>query len=218
MITQTAKLTEPHYMRPDISILEKIKQCRLCQHQLPFEPRPILQFNKKSKILIAGQAPGQVTHKKGRPFDDKSGERLRLWLGVDDADFYDENQFAIVPMGFCYPGKGKSGDLPPLALCAETWRIPIVETLSNVELTLILGKHALDWHIKYLASHNQSFDQAHYKNLTEAIKDADNLMQYGLVVLPHPSPRNNIWLKKNPWFEQEVIPRLKQRVSVLLAK
>ncbi|WP_448550066.1 uracil-DNA glycosylase family protein [Thalassotalea fusca] len=167
-------------------------------------PRPILQASFHSKILIAGQAPGIVTHEKGIPFDDKSGERLRGWLGVDRNQFYDAELFAIVPMAFCYPGKGNSGDLPPPAICAQTWRKKLLAQLPNIELTLILGKYAANWHL-----HTNSSISALASNWKQNL--AGNYM-----VLPHPSPRNNRWLKNNIWFEQEAVPSLQKTISKII--
>ncbi|NMP31273.1 uracil-DNA glycosylase family protein [Thalassotalea sp. M1531] len=196
-------------------LLSQISQCQLCKNQLPLAPRPILQCNVNSKILIAGQAPGVVTHEKLRPFDDKSGERLRTWLGVDKTIFYNEELLAIVPMGFCYPGKGKSGDLPPIPLCEKTWRAPLLAKLPQIELTILVGKYAIDWHLANLAGESPLLK---YKNITDVVKHYQVLLQQHTIALPHPSPRNNLWLKKNPWFEQDVIPLLQQRVASILTK
>lgn len=185
-------------------LLERIKQCQLCQDKLPLPAKPILQISKHSKILIAGQAPGITTHHKGIPFDDRSGDRLRSWLGVDKGQFYDKNLFAIIPMGFCYPGKGKSGDLPPIAKCAQTWHRPLMAELSQIELKLVLGKYACKFHL-------QSTDR-----ITDLVQRWQQLLAKNILVLPHPSPRNNIWLKRNPWFEREVIPHLQSRINQVL--
>ncbi len=187
-------------------LLKNIRQCTLCSNELPLPAKPILQASSHSKILIAGQAPGLVTHEKGRPFDDKSGQRLRQWLGVTEQEFYDPSLFALVPMGFCYPGKGKSGDLPPLANCATTWRNELLSQFAQIELTLLLGKYAIAWHLK-------SKD-----NLTSLAQQWQQSMQQHYLVLPHPSPRNNLWLRRNPWFEQQVLPALQQRVKVILSR
>jgi len=187
------------------NLLKRVRLCYLCADTLPLAPKPILQASLNSKILIVGQAPGSVTHKKGVPFDDKSGERLRSWLGVNREIFYDEKQFAIIPMGFCYPGRSKSGDRPPLPLCADTWRDALLTKLNNIQLTVILGKHAIKWHLKTKAP------------ITELAQQWQNLLASKQLVLPHPSPRNNIWLKRNLWFEQEVIPVLQQRVKEILS-
>ena len=173
----------------------------MCAEKLPEGPRPVLQVGNKARILIAGQAPGSKVHASGVPFDDASGDRLRDWMGVSKNEFYDADLVAILPMGFCYPGTGPSGDLPPIPLCAETWRNRLLTSLPNIQLTLVIGLYAQRWHLEKPG-----------KNLTSTVKD---WRQYGASVmpLPHPSPRNNIWLKKNPWFVDEVVPALKDRVS-----
>lgn len=185
-------------------LLNQIMQCQLCQDKLPLPPKPILQISEHSKILIAGQAPGVATHHKGIPFDDKSGDRLRHWLGVNKNQFYDKNLFAIVPMGFCYPGKGKSGDLAPLTQCADTWHRSLLAKLTQVELTIIIGKYASKFHL-------QSDD-----SITDLTQRWQTLLTKNMIVLPHPSPRNNIWLKRNPWFESEVISQLQMRVQDII--
>ncbi|WP_338592520.1 uracil-DNA glycosylase family protein [Shewanella khirikhana] len=188
-------------------LLEDIHRCTLCSG-LPLGPKPILQAGSKARILIAGQAPGAKTHEKGRPFDDVSGDRLRQWLGVDKARFYDANQFAIVPMGFCFPGTvikqgRRQGDLPPRAECAPAWRDKLLAVLPNIELTLVLGRYALDWHLP------------EHQGLTEEVAQWQRHWPE-LMVLPHPSPRNALWLKKNPHFEATQLPLLKQRISAIL--
>lgn len=194
-------------MRKDQQLLKEIKACTICQ-DLPLGPNPILQFSSKAKILVAGQAPGQITHHKGRPFDDASGDRLREWLGINRDTFYNPEKLAVVPMGFCYPGKGKSGDLAPKAICAETWRNKILKELPNIELTLVIGKYAMDWHLP----------ERKEKNLTETVRNWKHYIEQDnpILPLPHPSPRNNIWLKKNPWFEEEVVKFIRKRVSELI--
>ncbi|TPH14048.1 uracil-DNA glycosylase family protein [Litorilituus lipolyticus] len=189
------------------NLFSQIQQCQLCANQLPLGAKPILQFSSESKILIAGQAPGIKTHPQGIPFDDKSGERLRNWLGVKRDEFYNDKLFAIIPMSFCYPGKGKSGDLPPLPLCAKTWRNEVMSSLKHIELTIILGKYAIAWHLQKSIS------------VTELVKqnlNATGLILPSHIVLPHPSPRNNIWLKKNPWFDSQVIPSLQNTVKSII--
>ena len=187
------------------SLVRSIRSCTICQEQLPHGVRPVLQVSRTAKILIAGQAPGHRVHESGVPFDDPSGDRLRQWLGVDKATFYDEDKIAIVPMGFCYPGTGKSGDLPPRKECAAAWHAQLLPQMPQVELTVVIGRYAIDWHVP----------EAKTKTLTETVK---NWREYwpSKLVLPHPSPRNNIWLKKNPWFEEELLPPLKERVRALL--
>ena len=188
-----------------IETVEKIKACDLCGDDLPLGPRPVIQAHEKAKILISGQAPGIKVHRSGVPFDDASGERLRLWMGIDRTTFYDPFQIAIVPMGFCYPGKGISGDLPPQKRCAGTWRQRLLDHLTEVKLNLVIGAYAQQWHLRQSDL-----------NLTQTVKQwrefGDNMMP-----LPHPSPRNNVWLKKNPWFETEVVPALQTRVQDTLA-
>jgi uracil-DNA glycosylase len=185
--------------------VSKAQACRLCKAHLPLGPRPVFQVGAQAKILIAGQAPGRRVHETGVPFDDPSGERLRLWMGVDAATFYDPRKIAILPMGFCYPGTGKSGDLPPRPECAGEWRAPLLKLLPAVELTLVIGQYALDWHLK----------DSQKGSLTETVQ---NWKQYwpAMLPLPHPSPRNNIWLKKNPWFEAEIVPRLRRKIRSIL--
>lgn len=187
-----------------MKLLTQVRACTLCQ-DLPLGPNPILQFNPRARILIAGQAPGRITHHKNRPFDDPSGDRLRNWLGVDRETFYDETQFAIIPMGFCFPGTAKNGDLPPKPVCAETWRQKLINNLPDLELILAIGRYAIDWHIqpekKATLTQIVSNWKSYYPDITP---------------LPHPSPRNNRWLKNNPWFEKELLPQLKTQVSRLL--
>ena len=158
-----------------------------------------------ARILIAGQAPGSKTHAKGVPFDDASGNRLRDWLGIDRKTFYDATKFAILPMAFCFPGSSKGGDLPPPKRCADTWRDRLLAGLPNVELTLIIGQYALDWHL----SDRQS------NTVTETVERWREFWPHQLP-MPHPSPRNNRWLKKNPWFGNEVLPELRERVQQLV--
>ncbi|QQX78875.1 uracil-DNA glycosylase family protein [Shewanella sp. KX20019] len=186
-------------------LLHKVSQCQLCAAHLPLAPKPIVQLSSNAKILIAGQAPGQKTHHKGHPFDDASGERLRLWLGVTREQFYDPNLFAILPMGFCFPGSystadKKSGDKPPRPECADKWRQSILDELQSIELTLIVGQYAIAWHLQRKLT------------VTQAVAQWQTLWPNTLV-MPHPSPRNNIWLKRHPEFEQQVIPILQQRVA-----
>jgi len=186
-------------------LYNEVRQCTLCSPHLPEGPRPVLQIDPEARILIAGQAPGRRVHETGLPFNDPSGDRLREWMGVDRETFYNPKKFAIIPMGFCYPGTGKSGDLPPRPECAETWRQQLLDTLPNLELSLLIGQYAQKWHLK----------TPNKVTLTETVK---NWQQYWpeQLPLPHPSPRNNIWLKKNPWFEKEILPDLKKKIKALL--
>ncbi len=185
-------------------LLQSVVACRLCEKSLPLGPRPVLQVDPRAKLLIAGQAPGRRVHETGVPFDDPSGDRLRQWMGVSRETFYDPTKIAILPMGFCYPGTGKSGDLPPRPECAEAWRESLLSGLVHVELTLVIGQYAQKWHLPKT-----------HRNLTETVRA---WREYGpdVVPLPHPSPRNNIWLKKNPWFADSLLPSLQKQVQAAL--
>ena len=185
-------------------ILDSARACSLCEN-LPLGPKPIFQLSAKAKILIAGQAPGRKTHHKGIPFDDPSGNRLREWMGIDSDIFYDESAIAILPMAFCYPGTGKSGDLPPPTQCANQWREKLLNLLPNIELTLVIGQYALDWHL----------GEQQASTLTETVGQWRNHWPH-ILPMPHPSPRNNRWLKNNPWFVDDVLPELKKRVASLI--
>ena len=187
------------------SLLTEVRACTLCAKDLPLGPRPVVQVNPLARILIAGQAPGRKVHQTGVPFDDPSGDRLRTWLGISREVFYDARQVAIVPMGFCYPGRGNSGDLPPRPECAPAWRAALLSRLKNLQLTLVIGQYAQAYHLP---------DDA--ESVTGAVQ-AWRTHWPRTVPLPHPSPRNNLWLKRNPWFEKELIPVLRTRVSEVLA-
>lgn len=185
-------------------LLTTILSCTHCADHLPNGPRPVLQAHPGAKILIAGQAPGQKVHTSGVPFDDASGDRLRNWMGITKELFYDPKITAILPMGFCYPGKGKSGDLPPRKECAAIWRKLLIAQLTQIELTLVIGQYAIAYHLPKTKG-----------CLTEIVK-AHRTTCPSLIPLPHPSPRNNIWFKRNWWFERDIIPQLQQRVSDIL--
>ncbi len=187
------------------ALFREIRACRLCEDKLPLGPRPVVRGSEQSRILIVGQAPGRRVHETGIPFNDPSGDRLRDWLGVDRDTFYDESLFALIPMGFCYPGTGKSGDLPPLPECAQQWRDKIMTRLTRIQLTIILGQYAIAWHLKDKSG----------KTLTETVRNWKDGWP-GLVPMPHPSPRNNLWLRRNPWFEEQVLTRIKKRVGEIL--
>lgn len=200
-MTQTAN----HLDRLDFDqLVQQVRACTLCKDVLPEGPRPVVQLSRSSRILVVGQAPGRKVHETGIPFNDPSGDRLRQWMGVDREQFYNEEQVAILPMGFCFPGTGKSGDLPPRPECAETWREVLLGRRDKVELTLVIGQYAQAWHLP---------DSR--KSVTDNVK-AWREYWPGLLPMPHPSPRNIRWLKSNPWFEQEVIPRLQARIRELL--
>jgi len=207
--TLLSKLALTHPMQvqsmtalPDL--LTEIRRCQICAEHLPLGARPVLQLGESARILIAGQAPGRKVHASGVPFDDASGDRLRDWLGVSPDTFYDPTRIAILPMGFCYPGTGRSGDLPPRPECAATWLKPVLANLQHIELTLIIGQYAMAYHLPGKGP------------LTEAVRNWQESWPT-ILPLPHPSPRNNIWLKRNPWFAQEVLPALRRRVAELLA-
>ena len=185
-------------------LLKEVRACTICSPALPHGVRPVLQAGSDARILIAGQAPGRRVHESGVPFDDPSGDRLRDWLGVTREEFYDASKIAILPMGFCYPGTGKSGDLPPRPECAPAWREPLLASLKKVELTVVLGKWALAYHLPEAPA-----------TLTEAV--AGWKASWPRVLpLPHPSPRNQAWFKRNAWFEEELLPPLRRRVRKLL--
>ena len=183
-----------------LSLLTEVRACTQCASFLPLGPRPVLQIQPSARILIVGQAPGRKVHETGLPFNDASGDRLRDWLGISRETFYDATQIAILPMGFCYPGTGKSGDLPPRPECALAWRAPLLEHLKNLQLTLVIGQYALAYHLP-----NEK------KSLTETVMGWRKHLP-SIIPLPHPSPRNNIWLKRNAWFEADLIPVLRARV------
>ncbi|MBK9237833.1 MAG: uracil-DNA glycosylase family protein [Rhodoferax sp.] len=186
------------------AVLAEVRACRLCAPHLPLGPRPVLVAHREARILVVGQAPGTKVHASGVPFDDASGERLRDWMGMDRSTFYDPLRVVFLPMGFCYPGRGTSGDLPPRPECAIAWRAKLLAQLPRVELTLLVGQYAQAWH---LGAQRQS-------TLTETVRC---WRDYGphQIPLPHPSPRNNIWLARNPWFEQEVVPMVRERIEAL---
>jgi uracil-DNA glycosylase len=187
-------------------LLKEIRACRICAAHLPHEPRPVIRAKETARIVICGQAPGTRVHASGVPFTDPSGDRLREWMAIDKETFYDDARIAIVPMGFCFPGLDeKGGDLPPRKECAPAWRDKVFAKLKNLQLTLLVGNYAQAWHLK-----GRTQD-----TLTETVAA---WRDYGpeIVPLPHPSWRNNAWIKKNPWFEAELLPHLRRRVSRIL--
>ncbi len=188
------------------TLLSEVRACTICKSELPLGPRPVLQLHPNARVLIAGQAPGKRVHESGVPFDDASGKRLREWMGVTTEVFYDPRQIAILPMGFCYPGSGRSGDLPPRPECEPAWRKQLLGYLGQVEITIVLGQYAQAYHFgnKRVA-------------VTELVKSWRTYWPR-LIPLPHPSPRNNIWLRRNPWFEVEVLPALQRRIAEVLAE
>lgn len=187
------------------SLLADVRACALCAGHLPLGPRPVVQVHPQARILIAGQAPGRKVHETGVAFNDASGDRLRTWLGISREVFYDARKVALLPMGFCFPGTGTSGDLPPRPECAPAWRAALLAHLNNLQLTLVVGRYAQAHHLP-----------GQRASLTAAVQDWRRGWPH-TVALPHPSPRNNLWLKRNPWFEAELIPLLRVRVSEALA-
>jgi uracil-DNA glycosylase len=202
------------------TLSKKARECALCSKELPLGPKPIIQTHQESRILIVGQAPGIKAHDAGVPFKDKSGERLRDWMGMSETDFYNPKNVAIVPMGFCYPGKAKSGDLPPTTECARTWQSQFQRSLSNVRLRLLIGLHAQRWHLgasNKLTLTDTVINWREYSSFQGSeTQDPENAVVD--FPLPHPSPRNNIWLAKNSWFEQDVLPALKKHIARLLQR
>jgi uracil-DNA glycosylase len=191
---------------PFSAVLKQVRSCTICAEVLELGPRPIVQLGKAARILIAGQAPGRRVHESGVPFDDASGDRLREWMGISTEIFYDPSVIAILPMGFCYPGTGPSGDLPPRPECAPLWRAEVMSHLTEIQLTLVIGAYAQQFHLPNAA-----------RTVTDTVKSWRNTWP-DVVPLPHPSPRNNIWLKKNPWFAKELVPELQHRVHDVVSE
>lgn len=182
-----------------MKLLNEIRSCTLCQDELPLTPRPILQFSRTSKIILIGQAPGLLAHETNKPWNDASGIRLRTWIQISEQDFYQPKNLAIVPMGFCYPGRGKSGDRPPRPECRVRWMDSILCHLKEARLKILVGSYATEY---FLGS----------GNLSEKIKE-HALVDSPYVVLPHPSPRNNIWLAKNKWFENDYLNLIRIKIA-----
>ncbi|TWI14196.1 uracil-DNA glycosylase family protein [Aerolutibacter ruishenii] len=186
-------------------LLRDIRACRICEAHLPLGPNPVLRASATARLLVVGQAPGTKVHATGIPWNDASGQRLRAWLDMDADTFYDERRVAIVPMGFCYPGKGPSGDLPPRPECRATWHPKLVPLMPEVRLTLLIGQYA---HAYFLGARRKG-------SLTDTVRAwREYAPQY--LPLPHPSPRNVGWFKANPWFEAETVPDLRERVHAVL--
>jgi uracil-DNA glycosylase len=193
--------------KPLAKLLADIRACRICEAVLQHEPRPVIRLSKTARICIAGQAPGMRVHNSGIPYNDPSGDRLRLWLGMDRDLFYDESRIAIVPMGFCFPGyDAAGGDLPPRPECARTWHDRLFQAAPKFPLILTIGLYAQRYHLRGRAK----------ASMTDTVK-AWREYGPGYIPLPHPSWRNNIWLKKNPWFENELLPHLRARVAAALS-
>ncbi len=187
------------------SVVDSVRRCTICTG-LPLGPKPLFQWAPDAPILIAGQAPGRKTHERGIPFDDASGKRLRSWLGIDRDAFYDSGRIAILPMGFCYPGTGSRGDLPPRPECALAWRERLIGELTSIQLTVLIGMHAQRWHLGDACGPTVSDNVARWREFWP-----DQLP------LPHPSPRNAAWLSRHPDVEAALLPALKNRVQKLLS-
>lgn len=199
-------MTQSNYRTLE-SLLKAVRSCRACEAHLPLGPRPVLRAAATARILIVGQAPGVRVHMTGIPWDDPSGERLRRWMGIDKDAFYDESRIAIIPMGYCYPGRGSGGDLPPRRECAELWLDRLLAKLPQIEMTLLIGQHAQR---HFLGNRRKSS----LAETTEAWRE----YAPHYVPLPHPSPRNTPWLQRHSGFEQELLPELRVRIGALLAR
>ena len=182
-------------------LLKKVRQCRACEPHLPLGANPVIRAHSSARILIIGQAPGTRVHATSIPWNDPSGDRLRMWMGINKDTFYDESQIAIMPMGFCYPGKANSGDKPPRKECAPMWHEKILNYLPNIEITLLVGNYAQNYYLPDKPA-----------TLTETVKQWQRWAP-NYIPLPHPSPRNNIWLKRNKWFDKELTPYIRRHIS-----
>ena len=186
-------------------LIKEISACTICKNFLPYVPNPVFSVSANAKVLIIGQAPGRRVHDTGIPWNDASGKELRRWLGVSEDQFYNDKLFALMPMGFCYPGKGSSGDLPPRPECAPQWHIQLIKQMKNIELTILIGQYSQQY---YLGDKLKP-------TLTETVQSFNEYLPKYLPLV-HPSPRNRIWQKKNPWFEKEVVPCLQDIVASLI--
>ncbi len=185
-------------------LVSEVRACKICAQHLPFEPNPILRPSATATMIIIGQAPGTKVHETGIPWNDPSGDKLREWMGVDRDFFYNHKKIAIMPTAFCYPGKGKSGDLPPRPECAPTWHPRLLAFMPKIQLILLIGQYAQKYYLK----------DSRKKSVAATVRAWQEYAPLYLP-MPHPSPRNKLWLKKNAWFEQEVVPQLKQRIKRL---
>ncbi|UZD23072.1 uracil-DNA glycosylase family protein [Algoriphagus halophytocola] len=188
-------------------IISEARTCRYCETHLPLGPRPVFSVHPKSKILIIGQAPGTKVHQTGIPWNDPSGNELRRWMDVDQETFYNSELFGIMPMGFCYPGRGKGGDLPPRPECAPIWHEKLCSEMPDIRLTLLIGQYAQKY---YLGSSRKN-------TLTKTVESFEEYLPQ-FFPLVHPSPRNRMWQRRNPWFEDAVVPALREQVNEILRK
>lgn len=193
----------PRLTKLDV-LVKEVRACTICAKHLPFEPNPIVRPSSTAKVIIIGQAPGTKVHATGIPWNDPSGDKLRDWLGVDRDLFYNSKRIAIMPTGFCYPGKGKSGDLPPRPECAPTWHPQLLKHMRKIELILLIGQYAQKYYLK----------ESNKKTLTDTVKAWKEYAPLYLP-MPHPSPRNKLWLKKNAWFEKDIVPMLRRKIKKL---
>ncbi len=189
------------------ALLAAVRGCRACEAHLPLGPRPVLSAGATARILVVGQAPGLRVHRTGVPWDDPSGQRLRVWMGVDNDVFYDESRVAIIPMGYCYPGRGNGGDRPPRRECATLWLDLLLARLPQIELTLLIGQYA----------QRHFLGTCRKRSLAETVKGWDEYAP-DYLPLPHPSPRNQPWFRRHPWFERRLVPELRARIKTLAAR
>lgn len=180
------------------ALVKDIRACTLCAAHLPLGPRPVIRVDARLGVLLTGQAPGTRVHASGIPWDDPSGERLRQWMALDREAFYDQGRFGVMAMGFCYPGRGKGGDLPPRPECAPRWHAQVRPLLPRLKLTLLIGRYA---QLHYLGTRRET--------LEDTVRNWREHLPRGYFPLPHPSPRNTLWLKRRPWFDEEIVPALR---------
>ena len=197
---------DPRFTSVD-DLLSRIRDCRVCAVNLALGPRPIVQVSASCRLVIIGQAPGARVHSSGIPWDDASGDRLRAWTGLSKETFYDPTKVALIPMGFCYPGTGVSGDLPPRPECAPLWHEPILTSLPKDRLTLLVGSYAQRYYLK----------KAGRQTLTDTVRNL-SLCGPDFFPLPHPSWRSGVWMKRNPWFEEDVVPALRTRLAKVVTR
>ena len=205
----------PQARRTIVRLAEEISACSVCARSgtpLPHEPNPVAVISTTARICICGQAPGTRVHASGRPFTDPSGDRLRQWMGIGEAEFYDSRRLAIVPMGFCFPGQdSRGGDLPPRSECRQTWHDRVFAAMPQLELILVIGQYARAYHLDVPAGESLTATVANWRTHLEEERDGPARLP-----LPHPSWRNNGWLRKNPWFETDLLPGLRARVQELI--